>query len=95
MISQTLPNFMYTHMMGNPNCRPTIELRVGSVVQFALASSRDFEGGGVDNFYHQIQNIDVRPLCLPLLGSRACSLTPDGPAVGGRASAVIQFRNHA
>ena len=48
----------YTHMMGNPNCRPTIELMEGSVVQFALAASKDFEGAGVDNFYHQIQNTE-------------------------------------
>ena len=60
IITDTLPSFMYTHMLGNPNCRPLIELREGSVVQFAIAASKDFEGGGVDNFYHQIQNIDLK-----------------------------------
>jgi glucan 1,3-beta-glucosidase len=32
----------------------------GSTAHFAIAASQSFEGPGVDNFYHQIQNIDVK-----------------------------------
>ena len=62
-IRDTLPNYMYTHMIGNHDpqakCRSTIELARGSTAHFAIVAAPNFDGPGVDNFYHQIQNIDV------------------------------------
>ncbi|MGB0191378.1 MAG: hypothetical protein ACPF9W_10470 [Nocardioides sp.] len=51
---------MYTHIVGHPTCRPKISLLGNQQAgQFAIAASKDFEGPGVDNFYHQIQNLDL------------------------------------
>ena len=59
-ISDTLPSYMYTHMIGNHECRPTVILDQSSTAHFAIMAAPNFEGPGVDNFYHQIQNIDVQ-----------------------------------
>ena len=59
-IRDTLPSYMYTHMIGNHECRPTIVLESGSTAHFAIAAAQNFDGPGVDNFYHQIQNINVQ-----------------------------------
>lgn len=59
-IGDTLPSYMYTHMIGNHECRPTIILEPSSTAHFAIMAAPNFDGPGVDNFYHQIQNIDVQ-----------------------------------
>ena len=64
----------YTHMIGHPTCRPTIELHGGKQGMFALTAWKDFDGPGVDNFYHQVQNLNIR-----IVGGNPGDPGPRGP----------------
>lgn len=62
MVSDTLPLYFYTHLVGNFQCRPTITLAASS----AGFGSRKYlleatwgDPGHVSNFYHQIHNLNV------------------------------------
>jgi hypothetical protein len=63
----------YTHMMGHPTCRPTIELHGGKQGMFALAAWKDFDGPGV------VRMLDL-PTTPPPLTPRLLELTK----LGGR-----------